>query len=91
MGFYTQLGSDAGHEIQSYCVFIHENHAKHGLGKLTLGHAICVCRLNGMPKVMLKVHPFNLAAMHLYESIGYQRTGLDPANGNLILQKSLVD
>lgn len=88
-GFYMLRGFDEGYEIPSYGVWISSEYSKSGLSKLTLYHAFAFCKLNGIKNLMLKVHPDNLVAKNLYESLGFNKTGFDEKNGNYIYYKNL--
>lgn len=89
VGFYMLRGWDAGFEIPSYGVWIAENYSSKGLSKLTLHHAISVCRMNSIKKLMLKVHPDNLAAKKIYEDFGFINKGIDERIRHLIYFKDL--
>lgn len=86
-GFYMLRGLDEGYKIPSYGVFISKEFSGKGLSKLTLQHAVSYCKLNGIKKLMLKVHPDNLVAKKIYEDFGFTQTGIDPNNENLIYHK----
>ncbi len=89
VGFYMLRGFDAGYQIPSYGVWISQKYSGKGLGKLTLQHAISFCKINGIKKLMLKVHPSNTHAKELYERSGFSQTGVDPKIGHLIYHKEL--
>lgn len=89
IGFYMLRGFDEGFDIPAYGVFISEKYKSLGLGKLSLSHAITLCRINNLKKLMLKVHPENKVARKLYERSGFYLVGTDPKNNNLILHKDL--
>jgi RimJ/RimL family protein N-acetyltransferase len=84
VGFFMLRGWDAGFSIPSYGVYIKETYAGKGLLKLTLHLAASLCRLKGIPRLMLKVHPENMVAKAAYEKFGFIPTGLDPKNNNVI-------
>ena len=88
-GFYMLRGFDEGYSIPSYGVWISEKYANRGLSTFTLQHAISFCKLNSIKKIMLKVHPDNLAAKHIYEKYGFKQTGVDPKIHHLIYYKDL--
>ena len=89
VGFYILRGLDEGYDIPSYGVWISSKFSNKGLSKLTLYHAFSFCRINGISKLMLKVHPKNTTAKKLYESLGFEQTGFDEKNGNYIYYKTL--
>ena len=88
-GFYMLRGFDEGYSIPAYGVWISEKYSNKGLSTFTLQHAISFCKLNSIKKLMLKVHPDNLAAKHIYEKYGFKQTGVDPKILHLIYHKEL--
>jgi len=88
-GFYMLRGFDEGYSVPSYGVWISENYSNKGLSTFTLQHAISFCKLNSIKKIMLKVHPDNIAAKHIYEKYGFKQTGIDPKIHHLIYHKDL--
>jgi len=91
VGFYMLRGFDAGFEIPSYGVWISSSYTNKGLSKLTLYHALSVCRLNNIKTLMLKVHPENEIAKNLYEKFGFVKVGIDEKIGHLIYHKNLAN
>ena len=91
VGFYMLRGFDEGFKVPSYGVIILSEFSKKGLSKLTLYHSFALCRLNKIKKIMLKVRPENTYAKKLYESLGFEKTGFDNNNGNIIYHKSISD
>ena len=89
VGFYMLRGFDEGFEVPSYGIWISDKFSGLGLSKLTLQHAITFCKLNGLKKIMLKVHPENTIAKNIYENFGFKQAGIDDKNSNLIYYKSL--
>jgi len=89
VGFYMLRGWDDGYDIPSYGVWIAENFSSKGLSKLTLHHAISVCRINRIKKLMLKVHPDNLIAKKIYEDFGFVYQDIDKRIGHLIYFKDI--
>jgi RimJ/RimL family protein N-acetyltransferase len=88
-GFYMLRGFDQGYDVPSYGVWISNKFSGLGLSKLTLQHAFTFCKLNGLKKIMLKVHPENTVAKNIYENFGFKQGGFDDKNGNYIYYKSL--
>lgn len=88
-GFYMLRGFDEGYSIPSYGVWISKKYSDKGLSTFTLQHAISFCKLNSIKKIMLKVHPDNAAAKHIYEKYGFIQTGIDPKIHHLIYHKEL--
>ena len=89
-GFFFLRGWDEGYDIPAYGVVIDQEFRCIGLGSLTLNAAKTLCKLRHVPRVMLKVHPNNLAARHLYEAAGFIQSGSDPKNDNLIYHFDLA-
>lgn len=87
VGFYMLRGFDEGYSVPSYGVWISEKYSNKGLSTFTLQHAISVCKLNSIKKIMLKVHPDNITAKHIYEKYGFKQTGIDPKIHHLIYHK----
>jgi ribosomal protein S18 acetylase RimI-like enzyme len=90
IGFYMLRGWDAGYAIPAYGVAVSHAYRNRGIGRLTLDAAIATCQLRGCSQVMLKVHPQNAAARHLYAAVGFQETGVDPINQNVIMHVRLA-
>lgn len=88
-GYYMLRGFDAGYEIPSYGVWIAGKYSGFGIAKMTLFHAVSVCRLNGVSKLMLKVHPENTAAKYIYTSSGFVFSHLDERIGHEVYYKEL--
>jgi RimJ/RimL family protein N-acetyltransferase len=82
--FFMLRGWDEGYGIPAYGVVVDQQLSGRGLGQLTLEYSKAYCRLRGCRKIMLKVHPLNLAARHIYEKAGFVQTGVDPKNQNLV-------
>jgi RimJ/RimL family protein N-acetyltransferase len=87
-GCYMLRGFDEGYEIPSYGVWIASEFSNSGLSTLTLYHVFSFCKLNKIKKLMLKVYPDNLIAKTLYESVGFQQTGIDKNGNKLIYHKT---
>lgn len=88
-GFYMLRGLDQGYDTPSYGVWISSKYSNKGLSKLTLFHSFSFCRLNNIKSLMLKVHPENIIAKKLYESLGFVKTDTDNKNNNYIYHKTL--
>ena len=89
VGFYMLSGFGERYEVPSNGVWLSDKFSGLGLSKLTLQHAITFCKVNGLKKIMLKVHPENIIAKNIYESFGFKQEGFDEKNSNLIYYKSL--
>ena len=88
-GFFMLRGFDAGFRIPAYGVCISENFANRGLLKVSLECALAWCRLAGIERMMLKVHPDNKVARATYEKFGFSASGTDPKNGHLIYHRTV--
>lgn len=84
VAFFMLRGFDDGFEIPSYGVAVDHRFQGRGLARLTLVASKSICRLIGAPRLMLKVHPANVGAHHMYESEGFLQTGHDPVTGQLV-------
>ncbi len=80
-GFFMLRGFDQGYQVPAYGVFIDESYRSLGLATLSLYHAISFCKTNRIGQLMLKVHPDNAAARHVYEKAGFRKTGRDEKIG----------
>ena len=89
VGFYMLRGFDEGYEIPSYGVWISQEYSNLGLGKLTLYHALSFCKVNKIKKIILSVHPDNIAAKGIYETAGFIFTGEVSEIGHLKYEKTL--
>jgi [ribosomal protein S18]-alanine N-acetyltransferase len=49
----------------------------HGYGRLMMAHLHTAARERGAERVRLRVHPDNVRARHLYETLGYEYLGED--------------
>ena len=83
-GFFMLRGWDEGYEAPSYGVLIDERYSGYGLARLSLKMVKSICQLRHSPRIMLKVHPENVAARTLFEEARFTPTGVDAANGYLI-------
>lgn len=84
VGLYMLRGFDQGYATPSYGVWVAERYSGRGLARMTLDHAVTVCRGLGYKELMLKVHPENRRAKTLYEKFGFRFAGVDLKNNNLI-------
>ncbi|HRR06157.1 MAG TPA: GNAT family N-acetyltransferase [Victivallales bacterium] len=89
VGFFMIRGFDEGFDIPSYGVWIHPDYNNKGLAKLSLSYTISLLKLKSKNKVMLKVHPSNLAAKKIYESSGFYLSHTDEKNKNLVYYREL--
>jgi ribosomal protein S18 acetylase RimI-like enzyme len=70
-GFYMMRGLDEGYPQPMYGVYVAHKYWGKGLARLTLVHAEIFCALNNYERILLKVHPDNVRAKKLYESVGF--------------------
>jgi RimJ/RimL family protein N-acetyltransferase len=80
-------GFDGGHERPSFGVYVSERFANHGLGTLALQYVLSWCRLNKIASIMLKVHPENQHARHIYEQTGFEFTEVCSRTGHDVFEK----
>jgi len=57
-------------------LYIDKNHQRKGYGKQALLWAIEKLKEKGAPRILLSVHPDNIVARKLYESVGFNYTEL---------------
>lgn len=84
VAFFMLRGWDAGYAVPAYGVTVDHRFRGHGLARLSIEMSKSICRLRGVGRLMLKVHPENVVAKRLYEEMGFRRAGDDPRNGNLV-------
>jgi RimJ/RimL family protein N-acetyltransferase len=88
-GFYMLRGMDEGYPNPMYGVCVPDQYHGKGLARLTLVHAEVHCALNGWEQILLKVHPENVRAKKLYESVGYRFLREESASGEVVLCKQI--
>jgi ribosomal protein S18 acetylase RimI-like enzyme len=64
-------GWDEGYEVPSLGIAVLASARGTGLGRTFMQFLHSAARLQGAPRVRLKVYPENAAAWRLYESLGY--------------------
>jgi RimJ/RimL family protein N-acetyltransferase len=84
IGFFMLRGWDAGYEVPSFGILIDEKFRGYGLEMLSLETAKIICRLRGVPRLMIKMHPDNISAKGVARKIGFTLTGNEAESGNLI-------
>lgn len=72
---YAILSVAAG-EAHVLNLSIAPTHQGQGLGRLLMQHLLQTARGHGADTVFLEVRPSNRAAVHLYESMGFNQVGL---------------
>jgi len=87
-GFFMLRGFDEGYLRPSFGVYISPNFSRRGLSKLALEYSMSWCRLNGILKLMLKVHPDNTFAKKTYEQSGFRFLEVCPRTGHNIMEKT---
>ncbi len=88
LGLYMLRGLDEGYENPMYGVFVDQEYSNKGIGRLTISHAECFCKLNKYEKLFLKVNPKNVAAQHLYKAYGFHFLREDIKKDNVVLCKT---
>jgi ribosomal protein S18 acetylase RimI-like enzyme len=88
-GFYMMRGMDEGYPHPMYGVYIAHAHRGKGLARLTLVHAEIFCTLNNYERILLKVHPDNVRAKKLYESVGFRFLREESVSHEFVLCKEL--
>ena len=88
-GFCMLRGFDLGYTKPSFGVYISSNFQGMGLATLALRWCISYCQINLVPTIMLKVHPENHAARHIYEQSGFVFQAVDTNTGHHIMEKRL--
>lgn len=72
----TLLGWRVFEEFHVNRVAVHPEARRLGLGRWLLLHALTVAKAEGVESALLEVRADNLAAIQLYETTGFLRTGL---------------
>ena len=70
-GYGMLRGWDEGYVIPSFGVAVGVGYRGAGVGRTLLRYAISAARRRGARSVILKVHPSNASAWHIYESEGF--------------------
>jgi ribosomal-protein-alanine N-acetyltransferase len=78
-GYGMLRGWDEGYEIPSFGVGVAITDRGRGIGRRLLRYAISTARERGARTLMLKVHPSNVNARHIYETEGFT---FDPVPGD---------
>ena len=68
-------GWDEGFSVPSLGIAVHPDHQQLGYGRLMMRWLENQARLRGAERIRLRVHPENVAARRLYESLGYVAAG----------------
>lgn len=73
-GIYMLRGFDEGYKRPSFGLCIGAEYSGKGLGAAAMTRAILWCREHSVQEIMLKVHPRNKKAVHLYEKAGFRHS-----------------
>jgi len=82
LGYGMLRGWDEGYETPSLGIAIHPSERGRGLGKVFMHFLHAAAIRKGAKKVRLRVHPDNIAAIKLYEGLGYRFEGKE--NGQVV-------
>jgi ribosomal protein S18 acetylase RimI-like enzyme len=80
-------GWDEGHVVPSLGIAVRTSAQGRGLGRLMMAHLHAEARRRGATVVRLRVHPDNVRARLLFESLGYAYGGED--RGELVMSADL--
>lgn len=83
VGVFMLRGWDAGFEIPSFGVLIDEKYRGRAFLSLTVDAAKLICRLSGINRYMVKIHPDNKALKNV-DRMGFYQTGVEESTGNVI-------
>lgn len=86
-GFFMLRGFDEGYQRPSFGVYISETFSNRGLAQIALGFVLSWCRVNNIMAIMLKVHPENFSARHIYEKAGFRFLEVCPRTGHNVMEK----
>lgn len=75
LGYGMLRGWDAGFEVPSLGIAMHPRARGRGLGRALMHFLHDAARGAGARRIRLKVYPDNVAAVRLYESLGYRFVG----------------
>ncbi|MEO8462863.1 MAG: GNAT family N-acetyltransferase [Chloroflexota bacterium] len=81
-------GWDEGYTTPSVGIAVRSDARGKGFGRLMMAHLHAEARARGAVKVRLRVHPDNVVARRLYESLGYVYGGKD--RGELVMEVDLA-
>jgi RimJ/RimL family protein N-acetyltransferase len=91
IGFFMLRGWDLGFCKPSFGVLIDERQRHKGLATLALQTAISYCRLEEVSELILKVDSRNESALNIYKGFGFEKTGLCPKLGHIMMNLKLED
>lgn len=70
-------GWDEGYEVPSLGIAVRTDAQGHGFGRALMAQLHDAARKRGARQIRLRVHPDNVPARRLYESLGYQDAGVE--------------
>ncbi len=83
IGIFMLRGWDAGYEMPTFGVLIDEKHRGNAFLHLTVDTAKLICKLSGLKRFMVKIHPDNVALKNVHR-MGFYQTGVEESTGNVI-------
>lgn len=83
VGVFFLRGWDAGYEMPSFGVLIDEKRRGKAFLSLTVDAAKLICKMSGINRYMVKIHPEN-APLANVQKMGFYETGVEEATGNII-------
>jgi RimJ/RimL family protein N-acetyltransferase len=83
IGVFMLRGWDDGYEIPSFGVVIDEKHRGKAFLNVTVETAKLICKLSGINRYMVKIHPDNVALRNVHK-MGFYQTGVEESTGNVI-------
>lgn len=83
VGVFFLRGWDEGFEKPAFGVLIDEHYRGRAFLSLTVDAAKVICRLSGINRFMVKIHPDN-APLANVQRMGFYETGVEESTGNII-------
>ena len=83
VGIFFLRGWDAGYEMPSFGVIIDENYRGRAFLNLTVDAAKLICKLSGINRYMVKIHPHNTPLANV-QRMGFYQVGVEESTGNVI-------
>jgi ribosomal protein S18 acetylase RimI-like enzyme len=74
LGYGMLRGWDEGYDVPSLGIVIHPDIQRQGMGRLLMNFLHVAALRRGAKKVRIRVYRNNLAAIHLYRTLGYKLT-----------------
>lgn len=79
-------GWDEGYEVPSLGIAVRRDAYRQGHGRAMMDRLHAIARDRRAPRIRLRVHPDNLAARALYESLGYREAGEERGEIVMVLE-----